>query len=299
MAELHRGGGCDNGHGLCRVNDKPQDFPEGGPSLPRDACLPINRCNLPAAILGSLTFQRHPSPLRIDGVAELHRDLFPALDRVALAADRAHRFMDYMTVHFRLEHLDEAGLDRAAPQHRGKANYLRLLRGWGFDSDSREGAVLKGWAESRFGLLPRFHHQPLRDFSDVACRAYLEERAAGLYGTNALETQIDLLYTYCQYELTRARPGGTHLLLYRGANRLSEHETLSVSGASGAVLLLNNLNSFTASRERADEFGDRIAAVSVPLPKIFFHSGLLPGLLSGEDEYVVIGGLYRTESIGL
>jgi NAD+--dinitrogen-reductase ADP-D-ribosyltransferase len=272
------------------------------PSLPRNACLPINRCNLPAAILGSLTFQRHPSPLLLDGVAELHRDLFAALAPCPDAAARARRFMDYMTVHFRLEHLDEAGLDPAASRHRGKANYLRLLRGWSFDSDSREGAVLKGWAESRFGLLPRFHHQPLRDFSGAGYRSYLEERATGLYGTNALEAQIDLLYTYCQYELTRARPDGsdeTHLLLYRGANRLSEHETLSVSGTSGDVLLLNNLNSFSASRDRADEFGDRIAAVSVPLPKIFFYSGLLPTVLSGEDEYIVIGGLYRTESIGL
>ena len=269
-----------------------------GPVLPRNACLPINRCNLPARILGSLTFQRHPSPLAIDGVAELHRDLFAALDRIAEAAARARRFMDYMTVHFRLEHLDEAGLDGAAPRQRGKANYLRLLRGWAFDSDSREGAVLKGWAESRFGLLPRFHREPLRDFSGSGYRAYLEERAAGLYGTNALESQVDLLYTYCQYELSRSSPQAAHLLLYRGANRLCEHEVLSPPGARMPVLLLNNLNSFSATRERAGEFGDRIAAVRVPLAKVFYRTGLLPGVLSGEDEYVVIGGLYQTESVG-
>ncbi len=31
----------------------------------------------------------------------------------------------------------------------------------------------------------------------------------------------------------------------------------------------------------------------VPLPKLAFFSQLLPGMLRGEDEYVVIGGLYR------
>ena len=276
---------------------KPDTPAANGPGLPRHACLPINRCNLPASILGSLTFQRHPSPLVLDGVAELHRDLFAALDALAECPRRARHFIDYMTVHFRLEHLDEAGLDAAAPHHRGKANYQRLLRGWAFDADSREGAVLKGWVESRFGLLPRFHREPLRDFGGAGYRGYLEERAAGLYGTNALEAQIDLLYAYCQYELARTLPGTRHLRLYRGANRLSEHDILSGSGSSTSVLLLNNLNSFSASRERAGEFGDHIAAVAVPLSKILFHPHLLPGMLAGEEEYIVIGGLYQAESV--
>jgi NAD+--dinitrogen-reductase ADP-D-ribosyltransferase len=279
------------------VNDKAHTAQGDGPVLPRHACLPINRCNLPARILGSLTFQRHPSPLSLDGVAELHRDLFEAFDGIDSGAHRARRFMDYMTVHFRLEHLDEAGLDASFQRHRGKANYLRLLRGWAFDSDSREGAVLKGWVESRFGLLPRFHREPLRDFAGAGYRAYLEERAAGLYGTNALEAQIDLLYTYCQYELARCRPQTSHLLLYRGANRLAQHEVLAAPGTAAPVLLLNNLSSFSSSRERAGEFGDRIAAVRVPLAKVFFYSGLLPGVLSGEDEYVVVGGLYQARSV--
>lgn len=57
------------------------------------------------------------------------------------------------------------------------------------------------------------------------------------------------------------------------------------------MILLNNLNSFTCSRERACEFGDYILAVDVPLTKIFFHCGLLPGVLQGEDEFLVIGGV--------
>jgi NAD+--dinitrogen-reductase ADP-D-ribosyltransferase len=270
-----------------------------GPALPRHACLPINRCNLPPAILGSLTFQRHPSPLRLDGVAELHRALFAALDALPDPAARARRFGDYMAVHFRLEHLDEAGLDPAAPRGRGKANYQRLLRGWGFDADGRDGAVLKGWVESRFGLLPRFHGVPLRDFSAPGYRRYMEERAAGLCGTNALEAQLDLVYAYCQVELARRYPHSEWLTLYRGANTLAQHEVLAQGANGSQIVLLNSLNSFSASRERAGEFGDHILCAEVPVAKIFFYSGLLPHLLGGEDEYMVIGGLYEVATATL
>ena len=57
-------------------------------------------------------------------------------------------------------------------------------------------------------------------------------------------------------------------------------------------MLLNNLNSFTTERERADEFGDYLLTARVPLAKIFFCNRLLPGMLKGEDEVVVIGGVY-------
>ena len=97
----------DNSPGLCRATDKTS---YNAPALPRDARLPINRCNLPAAILGSLTYQLHPIPLTLDGVAALHRDLFSRLDATPEACHRAEIFQDYVTVHFRLEHLDEAGL---------------------------------------------------------------------------------------------------------------------------------------------------------------------------------------------
>ena len=59
------------------------------------------------------------------------------------------------------------------------------------------------------------------------------------------------------------------------------------------IVLLNNVSSFSRSRERAGEFGDSILGVDVPLPKLAFFSELLPGMLKAEDEYVVIGGLYR------
>ncbi|GHT90198.1 N-acyl homoserine lactonase [Betaproteobacteria bacterium] len=272
---------------ICRATDKI-------PSLPRDARLPINRCNLSAEILGSLTYQLHPAPLELDGVATLHRDLFKRLDAIPAAKRRAEIFQDYITVHFRLEHLDEAGLSgRSHP--RANANYARMIRGWNFDSDSREGAVMKGWVESRFGLLPRYHGEALRNPSDTAYRRYMEMRTQGLYGTNALEAQLDLVYAYCQYEFARQQPDVSHLTLYRGINRLGEHERLPDGSDKHPILLLNNLNSFTRNRDRAGEFGDYILTVQAPVPKILFHCQLLPGVLKGEDEFLLIGGVYGAE----
>lgn len=263
------------------------------PLLPREARLPINRCNLPAVILGSVIYQQNPSPLVLDGVAELHRDLFRRLEACLTAERRAEVFQDYVTVRFCLETPEEAGFTAGG---RAKANYPRVLRGWSFDSDSKEGAVLKAWVESRFGLTPRFHGVPLRDPEADAYRRFEEMRSQGLYGTNALESQFDLVYAYCQYELARRHPGAHHVTLYRGVNRLDGHDVLAKGERPAErVVLFNNLNSFTCSRERAGEFGDYILTVDVPLTKIFFYCGLLPGIVRGEDEFLVIGGAYEVE----
>ncbi len=258
--------------------------------LPRDARLPINRCNLPAVVLGGLTYQQYPSPLLLDGVAELHADLFRRL-QAAEPEERAEVFRDYLTVHFRLERPEDMGFS-GNKKGRAKANYVRMIRGWSFDSDSREGAVLKGWVESRFGLTPRYHIQALRDPSSDAYSRYLEMRSHGLYGTNALEAQLDLVYAFSQRELELRHHGAHHVTLYRGVNRMADHEVLAKGEHGQYTILLNNLSSFTCSRERACEFGDYILAVNVPLTKIFFHCGLLPGLLQGEDEFLVIGGVF-------
>lgn len=272
----------DNVPTHCRGDDK-------GASLPRDARLPINRCNLPAVVLGGLTYQQYPSPLLIDGVAELHGDLFRRLLAVAPEA-RAEVFRDYLTVHFRLERPEEMGFS-GHKKGRAKANYVRMIRGWSFDADSREGAVLKGWVESRFGLMPRYHGQSLRDPTGDAYNRYLEMRSQGLYGTNALEAQLDLVYSFCQMDLQLRHPGARQVTLYRGVNRMADHEVLAKGEGGRHVILLNNLNSFTCSRERACEFGDYIVTVNVPLTKIFYYCGLLPGVLQGEDEFLVIGGV--------
>ena len=273
----------DNEAPVCRASDN------DAATLPRYARLPINRCNVPPVILGSLTFQRFPSPLHLDGVAELHANLFRRLAGIDDKAERATAFRDYLTVHFCLEELEKAGLNERS-RRRANANWMRVLRGWSFDSDGREGAILKGWVESRFGLLPRFHGEPLRDFSGAAYLRYQEMRSAGLYGTNALEAQLDLVYAYGQYEFQRSG-GASRIELYRGINRLSEHETL-IGSKSRQIVLFNNMVSFTTSRERAGEFGDYILSARIPTQKVFFSCDLLPGILKGENEYLVIGGVY-------
>jgi NAD+--dinitrogen-reductase ADP-D-ribosyltransferase len=265
-----------------------------GSGLPASARRSLNRCNLPAFVLGSVAFQTHPLHLEIDGIHALHEDLFSVLRNIGPPAERARRFMDYMTVHFRLDRLEEVGLEPGRnDKQRINADYLRMVRGWSFDSDGREGAVLKSWVETRFGLLARHHAGPLGNRDSAARQAYMRQAMAGIYATNAIEAQLDLLYTYCQYELARRHPGAQQLTLYRGTNRIDEHEILEHCGHRCFRVLLNNLSSFTASRDRADEFGDYILETTVPLPKIFFYNRLLPGMLKGEDEMVVIGGAYE------
>jgi NAD+--dinitrogen-reductase ADP-D-ribosyltransferase len=265
-------------------------------TLPRSARLSFNRCNLPAWILGSLAYQRHPVALTLDGVHDFHADLCRRLDPIADHTTRAQCFVDYMTVRFCLEDLEEAGLTPGRrKKSRANANYLRQVRGWSFDSDGREGAVLKYWVETRFGLLTRHHRQPLHGRGSDAYAGFQAEAIRGIYATNALESQLDLLYTYGQYELAHQLRGQTHLTLHRGINSIGDHEVMGREPDGSSLILLNNLNSFTSDRERADEFGDYLLTVQVPLPKVFFFNRLLPGMLKGEDEYVVIGGVYGVQ----
>ncbi len=264
------------------------------PTLPEYARLPINRCNLPPQILGGLTYQQHPVKLCIDGVAELHRQLYSMLDQTDDHSVRAARFMDYMAVVFRLHQLEDAGFSE--DDARGRADYLHLLRGWLFNSDNREAAVLKGWVESRFGLVPIYHQGPLKDKTSNHYLAYQAARAGGLYGTNALESQLDLMYSYCQYELGKQYGPDQLITLFRGINKPDQLEVLQQQDKKSSIVLLNNLNAFSHTRERAEEFGDYIMEVNVPWQKILYYSQLLPNHHIGEDEYLLIGGVYRVST---
>jgi len=266
-------------------------------SLPTSACLPINRCNLPAKILGSLTYQLHPVPLLLDGVRVLHKALWQRLDEIESVEERGRFFTDYMNANFRLHHLEDAGLTDKHDKARINADYLRMLRGWLFDPDSREGAVLKGWVESRFGLLPRWHKGPIPSSESDAYEYYLHERTSGIYNTNALEAQLDLLYTYCQYELQQRYPGQMHFRLYRGFNRLTSHDILHQFSKHHYVILLNNLNSFSSSEELAGQFGDHIMQANIPLSKIMMYPQLFPNRLQGEGEHMVLGGVCEMEEL--
>ena len=267
------------------------------PPLPAEACLTINRCNVPARILGSVPFQLRPQALVLDGVDELHSALFNSLHGVNDPARRVQYFRDYMSSAFLLDHPDQAGLnpDGNFPRHR--ADYLRVLRGWMFDADSQEAAVLKGWAESRFGLLPRWHLGKLSGCESAQYHAFQLARARGLYNTNALEAQLDLLFAFCQFELRQRLSGLQTLTLYRGVNSWGLQEVLGQQSSQRYQLLLNNVNSFTSSREGAGTFGDYLLEVQVPLSKLLYFPRLIPGVLPGEEEYLVIGGVYDVKRL--
>lgn len=270
--------------------------------LPCNAKAPINRCNLPVEVLGDLSFQSNPKPLFIDGIAQLHHRFFEHLDTQPDACMRSKWFMQYMNAHFRLDALDEAGYNTAISVDRSRADYLRVLRGWFFDSDSLEGAVIKAWVESRFGLIPRYHQGPIRSIDDEAYARFAAQSSRGLYNTNALESQLDLLYSYCQYELSRRDANEQTIVLYRGQNRLQSLEQLNTQKAdcqskTSKILLLNNINSFTSDPVRAGEFGDVVISTVVPFAKLFFFSGLMPGIMTSEREYAVIGGVYNVNVV--
>ncbi len=255
-------------------------------------CLPINRCNLPAAVLASLTFQRHPVPLELDGVLPHYQDLFTQLAVRPDSQSRRDYFADYMAVHFRLPGHPLTPWPEAEPVPRPQANYRRLLLGWLFDSDSDAGAAWRLWAESRFGLCTRYHKEPIHNQEEGPYYRFMQACVRATYNTNDLAGQFDLLYSFCQFELRCRYPGGQHLELYRGGMESPE------PGPEGEpVLLFNNLSSFTREIDEAYRFGPRVHAVQVPLSKIVCYESLLPNMLDGENEFMVLGGYYQVSRV--
>lgn len=263
-------------------------------AMPLFSYASLNRCNLPSAMLGSVTYQQHPVTLRLDCVAELHVQFFDSIKTIQDPVQRSQHFRQYMCSAFLLGKSEEAGYQVTdSGKTRQKLDYLRLLRGWMFNSDSIEGAVLKRWVESRFGLLTINHGGLLSQFTNHAVQKYQQDYAAGLYNTNALESQLDLLYSYCQYELQRQYPQRSHWQLFRGVNGLAKHTQLTKVTNNQQLLLLNNLNSFSHDAQLSETFGDIVLDIQVPSTKILFYPQLLDGVLEGEGEYLVIGGVYQ------
>ena len=254
-----------------------------------------NLVGVPTGLLASAAFNDYPLPLHIHGVHESHPQLFRLLAKADSHAEAAKIFQDYMDDNFGLQQQNPEA--DATPVRRFRASYLRLLKGWGFDANSREGAVIKGWAESRFGLFPTFHKSSLTRFASPAWSRYVEEKMASRFHNNDIYGQLDLLYEFCQWALTRwLRPGQHHVRLYRGVNDFSEDSLLQgqTHPRSGpAMVRMNNVVSFTADRSIACEFGDYILEIPVPTAKILFFNDLLPQhALKGEAEYLAIGGDY-------
>lgn len=256
----------------------------------------FNLCNLPPWVIASRHFNEHPQPLEVQGVRIANRHFFQKLDSIPDAAERAGIFNDYMSVKYQLHHWQSQSTDTARKSV--KNSYLRFLRGWMMDSNSVEGAVLKGWVESRMGIPPTFHKIRIPGIHAEEYMTYAMDRTKGSARTNAINAQLDLLYEYCQYELTLRNPDSLTIPLYRGTYDASEHEVLEQVGKREQIVRLNNLVSFTSDEERAWEFGSTVWEVLVPRAKVFFFSDLLPSsILKGEGEYMVIGGEYRVRQI--
>lgn len=279
-----------------------------------------NLVGVPTGLLASEAFNRHPVPLHINGVREFNAGLFRLLNETESLAEAGFMFLRFTERLFALGEAHEGRREDAA--RRFRSSYLRLLQGWNFDANGPQGAVLKGWVESRFGLLPTFHREPLRRFGSDAWMRYVEEKMSNRFHNNAINAQLDLLYEFCQWAIARfGVPARRHVTLYRGVNNFDEQRLLStpepVAVAPGPpgeprkrgaarrfpgsgeqarelVVRLNNLSSFSFSRETAEQFGDWILEASVPVVKLLYFNGLLAKVpLRGEGECLVLGGDYR------
>ena len=256
----------------------------------------MNRCNLPPWAIASRHYNRNPQVIEIQGVLHNGKPLFEKLDAEDEPERRGMIFHDFMDVRYQLHQWEQQESKNSSKAL--KNSYLRFLRGWLFDSNSIEGAVLKGWAESRLGLAPTFHYEPITDLDSEAYFRYTVERMKGSARTSAILPQFDLLYEFVQYELKRRMPGQTHMNLYRGIYNFDEHQVVEKYDKNHYLLRLNNLNSFTDDFERAWEFGSRVLQAEVPLTKIFFMGGLLPrSLFKGEGEVIVIGGEFEVKVV--
>ncbi|WP_142847682.1 NAD(+)--dinitrogen-reductase ADP-D-ribosyltransferase [Telmatospirillum sp. J64-1] len=253
-----------------------------------------NLVGIPTGLLCSADYNDTPVPLHIAGLRQMYPSLFEMLNQAESMAEAAEVFQDYMAVVFGLDQEQRDGVD-AKGRHRFRSSYLRLLKGWGFDTNSPEGAVLKGWVESRFGLFPTFHVRPIERFSSEAWMGYVEQKMSSRFHNNAIQTQLDLLYEFCQWALGRFfSVGRRHVTLYRGVNDFAEQIMVERIDKRKAVVRLNSLVSFSSERDIASEFGDYILEARVPTSKILFFNALLPSApLKGEAEYMVIGGDYR------
>ncbi len=253
--------------------------------------IPLSRCNVPPHVLASLTYQQYPVSLELDGVWTFYRDLFDCLVIERDASIRQQIFTEYMAVKFRLPEAHLLPRDEVDPVPKPHANYRRLLFGCLFDSNSDSGAVWRQWVESRFGLMTLYHHELIPSAEAESYLRYLKAYARVAYMTNELFSQLDLLYSFCQYQLAH-RFAQSKITLYRGGT-----QPVTYSFVGEKVILLNNLSSFAVNIDEAYRFGSYVVEVEVPLSKVICFDSLLPRGLSGEQEFMVLGGLYRAKRV--
>lgn len=261
-----------------------------------------NLVGVPTRVLSGTTFNAHPVPLSIAGTRETHPGLFGLLARCERLSDASEVFVHYLDIAFglRAPAAHEAAALDPAERRRWRSSWRKLLQGWGMDNGGAAGAVLKGWVESRFGLVPIHHKQPLQRFPSPGWITYLEEKTSSRLHNNNIHQQLDLLYEFCQWALQRfGLPGiapapARHLPLWRGSTRCDEQLVAGSLRARHCTVRLNSLVSFSLSADDAGCFGDWVFEAQVPACKVLVFPGLLPGqVLQGEQEVLALGGDYE------
>ena len=255
-------------------------------------------------MLASTGFNANPQPLHVAGTREAHAGLFSLLRRCPDAAEARAVFAHYMSLAFGVTPRGVGGNDgrpESAERRCWQATYLKLLHGWGQDANGPAGAVLKGWVESRFGLVPVFHGAVLTRFPSPAWMTYLEQKVGSRLhnNNNNIFQQLDLLFEFSQWMLARFKPLGSapRLTLWRGSNRCEEQLRAGSLRERRCILQLNNLVSFSLTREQAGCFGDWLLQAEVPQVKLLLWPGLLDSAsLRGESEVLAIGGDYDVQA---
>ena len=258
-----------------------------------------NLVGIAAPVLASTAYNAHPVPLHVAGARETNPGLFALLARSADMAEARFVFEHYMSLAFGLERREPGDAPRERESRHRRASYLKLLQGWGLDANGVAGAVLKGWVESRFGIAPVFHKERLLRFPSPVWVAYLEEKGASRHHNNNVYQQLDLLYEFSQWMLARFSPlgAGPRVLLWRGSTRCEEQIVSGSLRERRCTVRLNNLVSFSLTREDAGCFGDWLLQAQVPQHKLLLWPGLLDtASLRGEGEVLALGGDYEVEA---
>lgn len=250
-----------------------------------------NLVGVPTGLLASSAFNDYPVPLHIAGTRETSASLFSMLAQAEQPDEASDAFEKYMCAMFG----EGVAITAKDGRRRYRTSYRQLLEDWAFNANAPAGAVLKGWVESRFGLMPSYHNGRIERTGSHTWAKYLEDKMTSHYHNNSIHTQLDLLYEFAQWMIARffsaLRPTVT---LYRGVNALMEHEVVFRQDRHHAIVRMNNLVSFSTERDVADCFGDVILEARVPAVKVLFFRELLPRhALGSEAECLVIGGDYR------
>jgi NAD+--dinitrogen-reductase ADP-D-ribosyltransferase len=256
-----------------------------------------NFVGVPTKLLASASFNTADFPLHIAGVRQENRGLFSMLETTDTPEEASTIFTNYMAVMFGVHPEQRRPVRAVNGRRRYRSGYDRLLRGWAYDSNGPEGAVLKGWVESRFGLIPTFHKDRLTRFSSPSWIHYVEQKMGSRFHNNAIFMQLDLVYEFGQWYLARFEPEKRHFRLYRGVNDFDEHQKVEQIDKRTLIIRLNNLVSFTAERDIASSFGDYILSTHVPASKVLYFRDLLYDInLQGEAEVIAIGGDYMVKA---